>query len=136
LCTLRGYRLFSEKICNEYAAQTMFFQSQAFLTEKSQILSGFFDFQKLATLLILNFWCCLELAAAKLHLCFVINGNVSWNRTFPMVTAVVLQCCQMLCFSPHWAILFFLAGKICVWRVADFLAISEIFRRKIWRIFV
>jgi len=27
LCTLHGYRLFSEKICNEYAAQTMFFQS-------------------------------------------------------------------------------------------------------------
>jgi len=27
-------RLFSEKIFNEYAAQTMFFQSQAFPTEK------------------------------------------------------------------------------------------------------
>jgi len=33
---------FSEEVCNEYAAQTMFFQSQAFLTEKSQILSGVF----------------------------------------------------------------------------------------------
>jgi len=46
LCTLHGYRLFSEEICNEYAAQTMFFQSQAFLIEKSQILSGFFIFPK------------------------------------------------------------------------------------------
>ena len=27
------YRLFSEEICNEYAAQTLFFQSQAFPTE-------------------------------------------------------------------------------------------------------
>jgi len=33
--TLHGYiMLFSEEICNEYAALTMFFQSQAFLTEK------------------------------------------------------------------------------------------------------
>jgi len=39
--TLHGYRLFSEEVCNEYAAQTVFFQSQAFPTEKSQILSGF-----------------------------------------------------------------------------------------------
>jgi len=30
---LHGYRLFSEEIFNEYAAQTMFFQSQAFPTE-------------------------------------------------------------------------------------------------------
>ena len=29
-----------------------------------------------------------------------------------------------------------LAGKICVWRVADFLAIVEMFRREIWWIFV
>ena len=39
---------FLNRICNEYAAQTMFYQSQAFLTEKknrSQILSGFFDNQ-------------------------------------------------------------------------------------------
>jgi len=34
LCTLHGYRFFSEKICNEYTAQTMFFQSQVFPTEK------------------------------------------------------------------------------------------------------
>jgi len=34
LRTLHGYRLFSEEICNEYAAQTVFFQSQAFPTEK------------------------------------------------------------------------------------------------------
>jgi len=31
---LHGYRLFSEEIFNEYPAQTMFFQSQAFPTEK------------------------------------------------------------------------------------------------------
>jgi len=36
LCTLRGHRLSSEEVCNEYAAQTMFCQSQAFMTEKSQ----------------------------------------------------------------------------------------------------
>jgi len=45
MCTLHGYRLFSEEICNEYAAQTMFFQSQAFPTEK-KFLSGFFLFSK------------------------------------------------------------------------------------------
>ena len=38
--------LFSEEICNEYATQKMFLQSQAFLNEKSQILSGFFYFPK------------------------------------------------------------------------------------------
>jgi len=48
---LHGYWLFSEEIFNEYAAQTMFFQSQAFPTEKSQKKPGFvcfflFDFQK------------------------------------------------------------------------------------------
>ena len=36
----------SEEICNEYAAQTMFYQNQAFPTEKSQILSGFYLFPK------------------------------------------------------------------------------------------
>ena len=46
MCILHGYRLFSEEIRNEYAAQIMFFQIQAFPTEKSQILSGFFYFQK------------------------------------------------------------------------------------------
>jgi len=36
VCTLHGYRLFSEDICDEYAAWTMFFRSQAFPTEKKQ----------------------------------------------------------------------------------------------------
>jgi len=44
---LHGYRLFSEEIFNKYAAQTMFFQSQAFPTakkaRKSQILSDRHD---------------------------------------------------------------------------------------------
>jgi len=45
--TVRGYSLFSEDISNEYATQTMFFQSQAFPTEKKQDLVWlFFDFQK------------------------------------------------------------------------------------------
>jgi len=47
---LHGYRLFSEEIFNEYAAQTMFFQRQAFLTEKkpesARFCLAFFDFQK------------------------------------------------------------------------------------------
>jgi len=49
LCILHGYRLFSEEICDEYAAQTMFFQIQAFPTEKSQEATDFgwlFYFQK------------------------------------------------------------------------------------------
>jgi len=48
LCTLHGARarFSSEEICNEYAAQTRFCQSQAFPTEKIQILSDFVDFQK------------------------------------------------------------------------------------------
>jgi len=50
LCTLHGYRLFSEEICNEYAVQTMFFQSQAFPTEKkpekARFCLAFFNFQK------------------------------------------------------------------------------------------
>ena len=33
LCTLHGNRPSSQKICNEYAAQTMFCQCQAFTTE-------------------------------------------------------------------------------------------------------
>jgi len=36
LYTLHGHRLQSEEICNEYAAQTMFCQSQAFPTEKAR----------------------------------------------------------------------------------------------------
>ena len=47
---LHGYRRFSEEIFNEYAAQTMFFQSQAFLTEKKPeknwFCLAFFEFQK------------------------------------------------------------------------------------------
>ena len=47
---LHGYRLFSEEIFNEYAAQTMFFQSQAFppekKPEKAKFCLAFFDFQK------------------------------------------------------------------------------------------
>ena len=42
--------------------------------------------------MIPNFWCCLEVAATELHLCFVIKGNVWWKRTFlPMATIVVLH---------------------------------------------
>jgi len=36
LCILQGYRLFSEEICNEYAAQTMFFQIQSFRQKKNR----------------------------------------------------------------------------------------------------
>jgi len=36
LCTLHGHRLSSEVICNEYAAQTMFSQSQVFQTKKNK----------------------------------------------------------------------------------------------------
>ena len=28
--------------------------------------------------MIPNFWCCLEVAATELHLCFIIKGNVWW----------------------------------------------------------
>jgi len=43
----------------------------------------------------------------------------------------------MCYFSVKFGYFFiWLAGKICVWRVADLLAIFAIFRRKIWRIFV
>jgi len=45
LCTLHGCRLFSEEIYNEDAAQTMFFQSQASLTEKKPTMF-FFLFPK------------------------------------------------------------------------------------------
>jgi len=52
-----------------------------------------------------NFWCSLEVAAAELHLCFVIKGNVWWKRTFlPMVTIVVLRHKYMKLFklfTPH-----------------------------------
>ena len=52
-----------------------------------------------------NFWCSLEIAAAELHLCFVIKGNPWWKRTFlPMVTIVVLHYKYMKLFklfTPH-----------------------------------
>ena len=48
--------------------------------------------------MIPNFWCSLEVAAAELHLCFVIKGNVWWKRTFlPVVTIVV----PFKPFTPH-----------------------------------
>jgi len=46
LCTLHGYTLFSEEVCNEYAAQTMFFQSQAFSTEEKPDIVGLFFISK------------------------------------------------------------------------------------------
>jgi len=47
------------------------------------------------------------------------------------------QCCQMCYFSAKFGyFLIWLAGKICFLRVADVLAIFEIFWLKIWRIFV
>ena len=46
-----SYILFSEEICNEYAALTMSFQSQVFPTEKNpekaRFCLAFFDFQKM-----------------------------------------------------------------------------------------
>jgi len=45
LCTLHDCKLFSEEVYNEYAAQTMFFPSQALQTEKKPDFV-FFDFQK------------------------------------------------------------------------------------------
>ena len=52
-----------------------------------------------------NFWCSLEVAAAELHLCFVIKGKVWWKRVFlPMVTIVVLYHKYMKLFkvfAPH-----------------------------------
>ena len=51
--------------------------------------------------MIPNFWCSLEIAAAELHLCFVIKGNMWWKRTFlPMVTIVVLHYKYMKLFKP------------------------------------
>jgi len=51
--------------------------------------------------MIPNFWCCLEVAATELHLCFVVKGNVWWKRTFPpMATIVVLHHKHMKLFKP------------------------------------
>jgi len=51
--------------------------------------------------MIPNFWCCHEVAATELHLCFVIKGNVWWKRIFlPMATIVVLHHKHMKLFKP------------------------------------
>ena len=47
-----------------------------------------------------NFWCCLEVAAAELHLCFVIKGNVWWKRSFLMVAIAVLHHKHLKQFKP------------------------------------
>jgi len=48
-----------------------------------------------------NFWCSLEVAAAELHLCFVVKGNLWWKRTFlPMFTIVVLHHKHLKLFKP------------------------------------
>jgi len=69
--------------------------------------------------------------------------NVTYNKNkYTVVTWTVYlqssmylrrrqQCCQMCYFSAKIGYFF-----ICVWRVADYLAIFEIFWRKICRIFV
>jgi len=49
--------------------------------------------------LIPNFW--YKVAAAELHLCFVIKGNVWWKRTFlPMITIAMLHHKHMKLFKP------------------------------------
>ena len=58
---------------------------------------------EVATLIsmIPNFWCSLKVAAAELHLCFVIKCNVWWKRTFLLtVTIVVLHHKHMKLFKP------------------------------------
>jgi len=51
--------------------------------------------------MIPNFWCCLEVAATELHVCFVIKGNMWWKRTFlPMASIVVLHHKHMKLFKP------------------------------------
>ena len=51
--------------------------------------------------MIPNFWCCLEVTATELHLCFVIKRNVWWKSTFlPMSTIVVLHHKHMKLFKP------------------------------------
>ena len=59
------------------------------------------EMANLATLvsMIPNFWA--SLAAADLHLCFVIKGNVWWKRIFlPMATIAVLHHKHMKLFKP------------------------------------
>jgi len=63
----------------------------------------FVKMSEVATLvsMIPNFWCCLEVAATVLHLCFVIKGNVWRKYTFlPMATIVVLHHKHMKLFKP------------------------------------
>jgi len=51
--------------------------------------------------MIPNFWYSLEVVAAQLYLCFVINGNLRWKRAFlPMVSIVVLHHKSMKLFQP------------------------------------
>jgi len=40
--------------------------------------------------MIPNFWCSLEVAAAEVHLRFVIKGNVWWKGTFLAIVNVVV----------------------------------------------
>ena len=57
---------------------------------------------EVATLIsmIPNFWCCLEVAATELHLCFVIKGNVWWFSSDALATIVVLHHKHMKLFKP------------------------------------
>ena len=52
-----------------------------------------------------------------------------WDQTGAMLPDVLF-------FRQIWLFFVWLAGKIRFWRVADFLAIFEIFWLKIWWIFV
>jgi len=54
------------------------------------------NISEVATLVSLSmvpsFWCSLDVAAAKLHICFVIKANLWWKGTFfQMATTVVLH---------------------------------------------
>ena len=63
-----------------------------------------------------NLWCSLEVAAAELHLCFIVKINVWWKRTFlPMVTIVVLHHKYMKLFK-----LQYLHHMICMVRQKRF----------------
>jgi len=57
--------------------------SNTFLQGKAKMLVGGLRPPLVTDLsAIPNFWCSREVAAAQLHLCFVIKGNVWWKRTF------------------------------------------------------
>ena len=68
-----------------------------------------------------NFWCSLEVAAAELHLCFVIKGNVRWKRTvLPVVTIFVLHKKYMKLFklfTPH--VIAWSARKVLISRFVE-----------------